>query len=317
MAALEIMQVVQEADFETRHPLELVVWAHEEGAAFTRGLAGSRIVAGELSPGDLDQTWNGLTRAEAIRRIGGAPERIEEAVRQPGAHHCYLELHIEQGGTLEARGVPIGIVTGIVASHRHEVVVQGVANHSGTTPMDQRHDALVAASQIVLAVRAAGIARPGRQVATVGRFDVVPNSPNAVPGRVTLVVDLRDLSDDILEVMADEIRERARVIAHESGTTVDMRRVTQYASAEAAPAVQQAIADAADDAGLAAVRMPSGAGHDAGMMARLGPMGMILVPSVDGISHSPQEFTSWEDCGRGAQVLLGAVLAADARDSMA
>jgi N-carbamoyl-L-amino-acid hydrolase len=316
VAALEVMHACEAAGVPTRHPLEMVVWAHEEGFAFTRGLAGSRIVAGDLAPGDMDQAWNGLTRAEAIRRIGGVPDRIEEAVRQRDAHHCYLELHIEQGGTLEAAGVQIGIVTGIVASHRYEVLVHGVANHSGTTPMDQRRDALVAASQIVLAVRAVGTSRPGRQVATVGRLDVVPNSPNAVPGQVTLIIDLRDLSADLLELMADEIRERAAGIAQESGTTVEMRRVTEYAAAEATPAVQQVIADAADDAGLTAVRMPSGAGHDAGMMARLGPMGMILVPSVDGVSHSPRELTSWEDCGRGAEVLLGAVLRADARDSM-
>jgi N-carbamoyl-L-amino-acid hydrolase len=316
LAALEVMHAFEAAGVRTRHPLEMVVWAHEEGFAFTRGLAGSRIVAGDLAPGDMDQIWNGLTRAEAIRRIGGAPDRIEEAVRQPGGHHCYLELHIEQGGTLEASGVQIGIVTGIVASHRYEVVVHGVANHSGTTPMDQRRDALVAASQIVLAVRAVGTARPGRQVATVGRLDVVPNSPNAVPGQVMLIVDLRDLSADLLEVMADEIRQRAAEIAQETGTPVEMRRVTEYAAAEASDTVQQVIADAADAAGLTAVRMPSGAGHDAGMMARLGPMGMILVPSVDGVSHSPRELTSWEDCGHGAEVLLGAVLRADALDSM-
>ena len=316
MAALEVMHAFEAAGVRTRHPLEMVVWAHEEGFAFTRGLAGSRIVAGDLVPGDMDQIWNGLTRAEAIRRIGGAPDRIEEAVRQPGGHHCYLELHIEQGGTLEASGVQIGIVTGIVASHRYEVVVHGVANHSGTTPMDQRRDALVAASQIVLAVRAVGTARPGRQVATVGRLDVVPNSPNAVPGQVTLIVDLRDLSADLLEVMAEEIRQRAAEITQETGTTVEMRRVTEYAAAEASNTVQQVIADAADAAGLTAVRMPSGAGHDAGMMARLVPMGMILVPSVDGVSHSPRELTSWEDCGHGAEVLLGAVQGADALDSM-
>jgi N-carbamoyl-L-amino-acid hydrolase len=116
--------------------------------------------------------------------------------------------------------------------------------------------------------------------------------------------------------MADEIRQRAAGIAQESGTTVEMRRVTEYASAEATPTVQQVMSDAADGAGLTSVRMPSGAGHDAGMMARLGPMGMILVPSVDGVSHSPRELTSWEDCGRGAEVLLGAVLRADTRDSM-
>jgi N-carbamoyl-L-amino-acid hydrolase len=265
----------------------------------------------------MEQTWSGMTRAEAIRRIGGAPDRIEQAVRRPGAHHCYLELHIEQGGTLEAKGVPIGVVTGIVASHRYEVVVHGTANHSGTTPMDQRKDALVAASQIVLAVREAGARRAGRQVATVGRLDVSPNSPTVVPGQVSLVVDLRDLSSQVLEEMWGEVRRRIDAVAQENGVRVEARRVSEYAPADAGTAVQDAIARAADEAGLATVRMPSGAGHDAGMMARLGPMGMVFVPSVAGVSHSPKELTSWDDCARGAQVLLGAVLAADARDAMA
>lgn len=316
LAALEVIQTCMEAGTQTRHPLEMVVWAHEEGVAFTRGLAGSRIVAGDLQAGDMEQTWNGMSRAEAIRRIGGNPDRIQEAVRRPGAHHCYIELHIEQGGTLEAQGIDIGVVTGIVASQRYEVVVRGTANHSGTTPMDQRRDALVAASHMVLAVREVGTARPGRQVATVGRLEVVPNSPNAVPGRVTLIIDLRDLSVDVVTRMATEIQARIDATAQQTDVAAEMRLISQYGAAQAAPAVQEVIAQAAQQAALSAVRMPSGAGHDAGMMARLGPMGMIFVPSVGGISHSPDELTSWEDCGRGAQVLLGAILAADSRDSL-
>jgi len=316
LAALEVIQACQAAGIRTRHPLEMVVFAHEEGAAFTRGLAGSRIVAGDLQPGDMEQSWAGMTRAEAIRRIGGDPDRIREAVQEPGWFHCYIELHIEQGGTLEARGIPIGVVTGIVGSHRFEVVVQGRANHSGTTPMDQRQDALVAASRMVLAVREVGESLPGQQVATVGRMAVLPNSPNAVPGEVTFTVDLRDLSVATLEEMEGRIRARVAGIVEGTGVTAEMRRVSEYAPAAAADWVQDAVDAAAVEAGLEAVRMPSGAGHDAGMMALLGPMGMIFVPSVGGVSHSPEEWTSWEDCGHGAQVLLGAVLEADRRDDV-
>ncbi|MDP1572517.1 MAG: Zn-dependent hydrolase [Vicinamibacterales bacterium] len=316
LAALEVLESLAAAKWTTRHPLELVVWAHEEGVAFTQGLSGSRIVAGDVPDDVLERTWNGMTRAEALRRIGGAPERLRDAVRAPGAHHCYLELHIEQGGTLDTRKVPIGIVTGIVAIHRHEVRVTGMANHAGTTPMDQRQDALIAAARGVLAVRAVGAARQGPQVATVGRLDVVPNAPNVIPGEVTFTVELRDLSEDLLALMADEIRERLDLIAQETGTTMAMRQVSRNPAAAAAPRVQEAIIAAAGDEGLAALRLPSGAGHDAQMMARLGPMGMIFVPSVGGVSHAPAEFTSWDDCARGAQVLLVAVLAADARDTM-
>ncbi|MEW6321661.1 MAG: M20 family metallo-hydrolase [Acidobacteriota bacterium] len=316
LAALEVLETLAARKRVTRHPLEMVIWAHEEGVAFTKGLAGSRIVAGDVPAGLLDETWNGMTRADAIRKIGGAPERLEEAVRVPGAHHAYLELHIEQGGTLDARGVPIGVVQGIVAIHRYDLVITGMANHAGTTPMADRQDALVAASRAVLAVRAAAAARPGRQVATVGRIDVSPNAPNVVPGRAALTVELRDLSAAVLEDMAAEIRTRVTAICEETATRFEMRRVSENPAAEAAAAVQAAVIQAAGDAGLPALRLPSGAGHDAQMMARLGPMGMIFVPSIGGISHSPRERTSWADCVRGARVLAGAILALDARDTI-
>ena len=311
LAALEVIQTCQTRGIRTRHPLEMVVFAHEEGAAFTRGLAGSRIAAGDVTRADLEQTWNGMTRAEAIQRIGGDPDRIEDAILKPGSFHGYLELHIEQGGTLEAAGIPIGVVTGIVGSHRFEVVVQGRANHSGTTPMDQRQDALVASSKIVLAVEEVARGLSGRQVATVGRMDVLPNSPNAIPGQVIFTIDFRDLSVATLETMETQVRQRIRTILEGTGVTAQMRRVSEYAPVAASDSWQDAIEESALAEGLASVRMPSGAGHDAGMMALVGPMGMIFVPSAGGISHSPDEWTSWEDCARGAQVLLGAILRAD------
>ena len=177
LAALEVIQACQAAGITPRRPLEMVVWAHEESTAFGRGTAASRIVAGDLKAGDLDQVWNGLRRADAIRKIGGDPARIENAVRPKGAWHSYLELHIEQGGTLDRASVPIGIVEGIVAIHRYDVEIVGFANHAGTTPMGERQDALVAASTLVLAVREMVTARQGRQVGTVGRLDVAAQLP--------------------------------------------------------------------------------------------------------------------------------------------
>ncbi len=313
LAALEVIQACQSAGLTPRRPLEMVVWAHEESTAFGRGTAASRIVAGDLKAGDLDQVWNGVRRADGIRRIGGDPSRIEDAVRSKGAWHSYLELHIEQGGTLDRAKVPIGVVEGIVAIHRYDVEVVGFANHAGTTPMDERQDALQAASRLVLAVRELVSARQGRQVGTVGRLDVEPNSPNVVPGRVRLSVEFRDLSEATLVAMGEELRARAEAIARESRTTITATLATTNPPALADPGVQTAIGRSADAAGLNARRLPSGAGHDAQLIARLCPMGMIFVPSLDGISHSPRERTSWDDCGRGAAVLLGAVLDLDQR----
>ncbi|MGQ0736077.1 MAG: Zn-dependent hydrolase [Acidobacteriota bacterium] len=316
LAALEVIQACQAAGYSPHHPLEMVLWAHEESTAFGRGTAASRIVAGDLKAGDLDQTWNGLRRAEGIRRLGGDPARIEEAIRRPGDWHAYLELHIEQGGSLHSRGTPIGVVEGIVSIHRYDVEIAGFANHAGTTPMDRRQDALIAAAQLTLAVRATATGRPGRHVGTVGRLDVWPNSPNVIPGRVVLSVELRDLSEDVLHALAQELRARAAAIAAGTGTTITMTLASRNPPALADARMKQAIADASARSGLQVAQLPSGAGHDAQMIAALCPMGMIFVPSIDGISHSPLERTTWPDCARGATVLLGAVLEIDSRDTM-
>ena len=311
LAALGAIEACAAADVRTRHPLEMVVWAHEEGVAFNRGLAGSRIVAGDIQPADLDQVWNGVRRADAIRTIGGDPDRITAARRDKGSHHCYLELHIEQGGTLEKSGTPVGVVEGIVCVERHEAVITGFANHAGTTPMDQRQDAMIAAAQLTLAVRDIVTASPGRQVGTVGQIEIAPNAPNVVPGLAKLVIELRDLSTDKLADLGERIRARAADIASATRTQIELRRVSRNPPAVATPEVQSAIERASSALGLASARLPSGAGHDAQSMAQLGPMGMIFVPSIGGVSHSPKELTSWQDCAQGANVLLQTILLVD------
>jgi N-carbamoyl-L-amino-acid hydrolase len=316
LAALEVMQACRAAGLVTRHPLEMVLWAHEESTAFGRGTAASRIVAGDLQAGDLDQVWNGLRRADGIRRIGGAPDRIEQAVRKPGDWHGYFELHIEQGGTLEKSRTAIGVVEGIVAIHRYDVTVKGFANHAGTTPMAERHDAMLAASKLVVAVNEVVTARPGRHVGTVGRLDVAPNSPNVIPGQVVLSVELRDLLEATLTALGEEIRQRAAAIARETRTEIAMTLASRNPPALAHAGMQRAIGRAAEHAGLQTATLPSGAGHDAQNMAALCPMGMIFVPSIGGVSHSPMERTSWEDCANGANVLLSAILDIDARASI-
>ena len=316
MAAFEVIQALQAAKRQTRHPIELVVWAHEESTAFGIGTAASRIVAGDLQAGDMDKVWNGMKRSDAIRRIAGNPDQIETAVRGKGTWHCYVELHIEQGGTLDKAKVPIGIVEGIVAIHRYDVVIEGQVNHAGTTPMSERHDAMVAASQLTLAVRDLASRRQGRQVGTVGRIEIEPNSPNVIPGKAMMSVEFRDLSEQVLKELGDAVRARGVQIAKETGTTITFTLASTNVPAMATSGVQTAIARAAETAGLKTMRLPSGAGHDAQQIAKIAPMGMIFVPSVGGISHSPKELTSWEDCARGADVLLRTVLELDQRDSV-
>jgi N-carbamoyl-L-amino-acid hydrolase len=292
-----------------------VVWAHEESTAFGVGTAASRIVAGDLQAGDMDRVWNGMKRSDAIKRIAGNPDQIETAIRGKGAWHSYVELHIEQGGTLDKAKVPIGIVEGIVAIHRYDVVIEGQVNHAGTTPMNERHDAMVAAAQLTIAVRDIASRRQGRQVGTVGRIEIEPNSPNVIPGRATLSVEFRDLSEQVLRELGDAVKARGAEIAKETGTTMTFTHASTNVPAMASSGVQAAIGRAAAASSLNTMRLPSGAGHDAQQIAKLCPMGMIFVPSVGGISHSPKELTTWDACTNGANVLLKTVLDLDQRDS--
>ena len=312
LAAIGVIEALDRGSVRTRHPLEIVVWSAEEGVAFGRGLAGSRIVAGDVKPADMDAVWNGLRRGDGVRKLGGDPERIMNAVRPKGAHHAYFELHIEQGGTLDRGKTPVGVVEGIVAIERYTATITGFANHAGTTPMADRQDALVAASHLTLAVREAVTNLPGRQVGTVGQLEVVPNAPNVIPGSVRMTVELRDLSSEKLGGIIATIRERAKQIALTTRTQIEIADLSRNPPALASPEIQGVIERASTSLGLAAVRLPSGAGHDAQMMAQLGPMGMIFVPSIAGISHSPKELTLWPDTANGANVLLHSVIAADA-----
>jgi N-carbamoyl-L-amino-acid hydrolase len=307
MAAIEVAQVLQERGYRNRHPLEVVVWSDEES-----GLTGSRAFVGDLTPEELARpARNGVLLGENLRRIGGDPSRLSEARREKGAVTAYLELHIEQGGTLDAAGIPIGVVEGIVGIHHYEVTLRGFANHAGTTPMDRRRNALLAASELVLAVDRVVRAQPGRQVGTVGRLAVRPGAPNVIPGEVELTVELRDLRTETIEGLWTRIEAEARTIAARHGCTMEYVLRPPDRPALSDPGMRALIASVAEELGLRHLALPSGAGHDAQELARIAPMGMIFVPSVGGISHSPKEQSRPEEIAGGANVLLQAVLRLD------
>jgi N-carbamoyl-L-amino-acid hydrolase len=310
MAAIESVAVLQEANHETQHPLELIVFANEEGQRFG-ALCGSRAVVGALGPEDLevaDET--GFTLAQAIDAVGGDARRLSSALRNPGEMAAYVELHIEQGGSLEKARVPIGVVEGISGISHTDVHIKGRAAHSGTTSMEIRRDALVAAAELVLCVQNA--ARDKRcQVATVGRLNVQPNSVNIVPGEVSLTFEVRDLEREKISSTVAHLRECGEAIALRSSVQMEFSERRTIEPVPCSTTVQEAIMSACADLGLKYLKMPSGAGHDAQMMAKLGPIGMIFVPSKDGVSHSPGEFTSSDDCAHGAQVLLETILRLD------
>ncbi|MDQ3949906.1 MAG: hydantoinase/carbamoylase family amidase, partial [Gemmatimonadota bacterium] len=232
--------------------------------------------------------------------------------RKRGDIAAYLELHIEQGGFLDAERIDIGVVEGIVGINWWDVTIEGFANHAGTTPMDRRRDALLAAATFIEAVNRVVTSVPGRHVGTVGRIQALPGAPNVIPGKVVLSLELRDLDAAKIATLYERIRAEARRIADASGTSFDFKEINVNVPAPTDPRVRQVITEAARELGLTTKLMPSGAGHDAQDMARLGPAGMIFIPSVGGISHSPREYSRPEDITNGANVLVAAVLGVDA-----
>ena len=317
LGALEVMLALRDEKAVTRHPLEMVVWSNEEGVHYGKGLFGSRAATRGPDAGELEEKdERAVPLSDWLRRSGGDPDRIAQARIDPRTVAAYLELHIEQGGILDRRRLQIGVVEGIVGIDRFHATVEGFANHAGTTPMDERRDALVAAARLVQAVREEVMARPGRQVGNVGWIQVSPGAPNVVPGLVRLPIELRDLRRETIDDMAARIGARAQAIARESGVTIAIQRYATDEPALTDPRLQDAIESAARGAGFSTLRLPSGAGHDAQSLGRAGvPIGMIFVPSKDGISHSPRETTAWDDCARGAEVLYRTLRALDTRSS--
>ncbi|MFQ5789662.1 MAG: Zn-dependent hydrolase [Acidobacteriota bacterium] len=315
MGALEVMLTLHEQHAPTRHPLEMVIWSNEEGVHFGKAVFGSRAATVGPDPGELELVdEEGVSLAEWLRRYGLDPERIHAARLDPKSLAAYLELHIEQGAFLDRDGIQIGVVQGIVGIKRYAVTIEGLANHAGTTPMEERRDAMVAAARLIQAVREEVMARPGRQVGNVGWLRATPGAPNVVPGRVEMPIELRDLQMDVIDDVMSRIGSRAETIARETDVLMDIELFATDEPALTDPALQDLIETVAHEAAFSTLRMPSGAGHDAQILGRYGiPIGMIFVPSKDGISHSPREWTDWEDCARGTEVLYRTLLALDRR----
>lgn len=309
VAAIEVAQIIAEARVETRHPIEVVSWSNEEG-----GLYGSRAVSGEIHPHELSNVAaSGKTIGDGIAFLGGDPRRLTEVRRMAGSIAGYLELHIEQGATLEESKIDIGVVEGIVGIFRVDVGVFGTTNHAGTTPMDRRHDALLAAARFVDIVNRVVRSTPGNQRGTVGKIAVLPTggAANLVPGHVSCTLELRDLDSRRIALLYDQVKADAQAIGETTGTTFEFQPQHENIPAPCDPRVQQAIADAAAGLGLSSRVMPSGAGHDTQSMAKIGPAGMIFIPSVGGISHSPKEYSTPRDVEHGANVLLQSFLRLD------
>ena len=314
LGAIEVIRALNESSVKTRHPLEVVIWTNEEGNHFGIGTLGSGIAAGLIGLEILDRKdEKGVTFADWLRRYGQDPAKLADARIRRGMLAASLELHIEQGPNLYEKKIPIGVVQGIVAVGRWDCIVSGSANHAGTTPMNRRHSALTAGSKDVLAVRDVVLSETGTQVGNVGFMKVEPGAPNVIPGRAEFPVELRDLDDAKVVRMWEHVSERFRQADKEEGVDTRCESTDDVKSASATPSIQAAIRDAAKSVGLASIDLPSFAGQDSQNIARIAPMGMIFIPSKDGISHSPKEYSSPEDIANGAEVLYRTVLLLDQR----
>ena len=308
IGALEIIEILNENNIITDHPLELIIFANEEG-----GTIGSIAMVGKITTeGLLQKSQSGLTMAEGIKAIGGNADNIESCIRNKGDLHAWLELHIEQGGILESEKLNIGVVEGIVGLRHWIVTLEGFANHAGTTPMNRRQDALLAASKFVIAVNEVVNSVEGNQVGTVGKMTLQPGAYNVIPGKVVLGLEIRDLSDDKIDMLFAQIEKRAAIIANESKVKVNFElQANASKPALTNKVLQQVIFNVSNDLGLTTKLMQSGAGHDSQEVASIAPSAMIFIPSVGGISHSPKEFSTILDIANGTNVLLKTILAID------
>jgi len=309
MSAIEVAQSLADNNVRLKHPLEVIIFQNEEG-----GTIGSAAISRGLSEKDLNIVTNSKkTIREGIKFIGGDPDRLASIVRKKGDLAGYLELHIEQGGVLYNEKIDIGVVEGIVGINWWEVTIEGFANHAGTTPMNQRHDALLAAARYIEAVNRVVTSIPGRQVGTVGKIQSFPGAFNVIPGKVATSLELRDLDSTKVETLFEKVMVEVRRIETETGTKFDFKQVNGSKPALTDTRFRQTIDESAKQLGLTTKALPSGAGHDAQEIADICPVGMIFVPSRDGISHSPREFSKPEDIANGANVLLQSLLKLDGK----
>ncbi|MDB2270651.1 Zn-dependent hydrolase [Halorubrum ezzemoulense] len=323
-AALEAVRAMRDAGAEPDRPVAVVSFTEEEGGSFGNGLLGSSVATSETALDDALALSNagGETLGEALDRIGyrggdavdaatptdddGDPTTLD-----PASWAAFYELHIEQDTTLEEAGAAVGVVTTITGITHCEAAIEGEANHAGATPMDERTDALAAASEFVLDVEAAAnevvASSSPSAVGTVGSLSVAPNATNVVPGRVEAGVDIRDVKAGSMEAIVEAARDSLARLERERGVETAFERPFDVAPTPMSDRLRGAAHGAADAAGREAIDLHSGAAHDTMRVARVTDASLLFAPSRDGISHNPREWTDWDDCAAATEVLAGAL----------
>ena len=315
VGAVELVRLMRDDAVETRHPLRVVIFAGEEGARFGEPCVGSKAAAGALVDRDLTKMLdaNGVSLADALRAIEFDPRAVASARWRPEEWAAFLELHIEQARMLETTGMSIGLVDTVSGSTRLRFEFFGRADHTGGTPMDIRADALAAASEVVITAEAfAKDPRNRGARLTVGRLEVYPNSITTIPGRVRMAMDIRDVDSDRQRRLAIEIVRRARAIVDRRGVEVQTELIADTSPAVLPMWIRELTSKVCADLGFRYRVMTSGAGHDSQVINAIVPAGMVFVPSKDGLSHVPEEWTSASDVAKGVEVLYHTVTRIDA-----
>ena len=314
LGAIEVARCIRDSGRKLRHELRVVDFLGEEPNDFGLSCVGSRAVAGTLTADHLaTRDPSGRTLAEALEAAGSDPMRIDEAAWAANTVGAFVELHIEQGPVLEQAGVPVGVVSGIAGIERVVATFDGQADHAGTTPMGARHDALCAAADAVLAVERLACEGQGAGVGTAGRIEALPGALNVVPARVQLWVEFRSVDDDWLDSQHRAFEQAVSEAGRKRGVGATVKRLSRTEPVVTSAEVRTAMTEAIGSLGLDYALLPSGAGHDTVQISRLGPVGMLFVPSVGGRSHCPEEMTSPEHLEAGVAALLATLLVLDAR----
>lgn len=307
MAAFEVLQTLKDADVSLPFHVEVIDFTDEEGEYI--GLLGSRALTGQLAPQSFQHPRGNRQAFDiALTCAGLDTQTIVTAARNHNKLAAYLELHVEQGPRLYEANLNIGVVTSIVGICSYKLKFIGKANHAGTTPMNRRWDAALGASAFTLSARELVMSDFSEGVVNIGRMDVEPGVFNVVPRTVTIALEFRAGDIETLNLMESRLLHQASLDAEKFGLRLETEHIGKIAPFPMEPGIQDLIVKACQTFEFSHTRMTSGAGHDAQSLALVCPTGMIFVPSVDGVSHSPYEFTEWEDCVNGTNVLLQTVL---------
>lgn len=311
ICALEVIRVIKENNFNLENPLELIIFAEEEGSNFGITLFGSKIMTGKYKLNDLKKIKNekGTSSYKVMSNFGLNVESVNDHVLKKGEIKAMIELHVEQGGILDTEAIPIGIVRAIVGMKTYKISLKGISNHAGTTPMHLRKDPLVGAAEIIAFLeKAVKNITISTTVVTVGKIDCKPNMPNVIPEEVIFYADIRDVKPKGIELAANKLLCMTNEVATKRNLSSSVELIGESKSVELSTKIVETIKQTATKMGYKYKIMNSGAVHDVAMLTELTDVGMIFVPSVGGMSHCPEELTNYDDIKLGCDLLLQTVI---------